>query len=322
MSWQAWVFILLAPIGLLAVAIGVIGRKIYANERPSNASRVAPATVIGLGIIGIATLVLITGVFTIIGTRQIGIATSFGRPTGTTFENGLHWKAPWANVTEMDGSIQYDSYKREGEQDNPVNVRLGNNSIAAADVTIRWEIKQEAAPELFVQYKTFDKVRQNLIERNLQVALNQVFQSFDPFSGRWAAGVPLSSFADDAKTKLNTIVGSQVNILDISIAKLDYDDKTEEVLSRQNNERVNTELAKQQVKTAEETAKAATAKAEQQVLTAEAEKRAAELRAQQPPPNLPAAVADCIRKLSDAQKDPSGCWGQIGGTPLITLPRP
>lgn len=315
MSWQAWVFILLAPIGLLAVAIGVIKQNKTTGEKPG-------IFVIGIALITVATLFLILGAFTIIGTRQVGIATSFGRPTGTTFENGLHWKAPWANVTEMDGSIQYNSYKREGEQDNPVNVRLGNNSIAAADVTIRWEIKQPAAPELFVQYKTFDKVRENLIERNLQVALNQVFQSFDPLSSQWVNGAPLSDFANDAKEKLNTIVGGQVNILDISIAKLDYDDRTEDKLNRQNEERANTEVARQQVKTAEEQAKAATAQAEQQILTAEAEKQAAELRAQQPPPNLPAAVADCIRKLSDAQKDPSGCWGQIGGAPLITLPRP
>jgi regulator of protease activity HflC (stomatin/prohibitin superfamily) len=37
------------------------------------------------------------------------IVTTFGRP-GSTLTNGLHWKAPWQSVTEMNGTIQIDNH--------------------------------------------------------------------------------------------------------------------------------------------------------------------------------------------------------------------
>lgn len=198
---------------------------------------------------------LIFGIFasiTTVGTRQIGIETTFGRPNGSTLSNGLHFKAPWANVTEMDGAIQIDQHKG----DNRIKVRLGNSSTADADVSVRWQIKQEATPELFVQYKTFDNVRTNLVTRNLQVALNEVFATFDPLAPKNLDQSPLPELSEQARKILASKVGTQVEILDVAVPTIDYDEGTEQKINQINQSRAATSVALQDQKTAEAQARA------------------------------------------------------------------
>ncbi|WP_099051474.1 SPFH domain-containing protein [Mycobacteroides salmoniphilum] len=202
------------------------------------------------GFVGLIFLVFAST--TVVGTRQIGIETTFSRPTGSTLSNGLHLKAPWAQVTEMDGAVQIDQHKG----DSRIKVRLGNSSTADADVSVRWQIKQDATPELFVQYKTFDNVRANLVTRNLQVALNEVFASFDPLAPQNLDRSPLPELSEKAKVILAAKVGDQVDILDVAVPTIDYDDGTEQKINQLNQERAATAVAEQAKRTAVEQAKA------------------------------------------------------------------
>lgn len=319
MSWQAWTFIVLFVIALI-VGVGAVGIRIFgSDDKVKAATRYDPEeTVYGTkrlfkpiaggaaAILVVGLIILALGMFTVVGTRQVGIETSFNRPTGKTLDNGLHMKAPWANVSEMDGAIQYNKY----DGDHSVKVRLGNNSVAGADTTIRWEIKQDAADELFVQYKTFDNVRTNLIERNLQVALNEQFQTFDPLEAKWSAGVPLQQqFANPAAQKLREIVGSQVNILDVSISKLDYDDNTEGKINELNAQRAKTATATESVKTAEQ------------------QRQANEKLATSPAPqSMLVVIANCVNQQVEKGQNPAGCWplnlGSGGIMPTMEIPRP
>lgn len=319
MSWQAWTFIVLFVLAVIAGAVA-LGFRFFGTEdrvdpgdrytreetHPGTKRLARPATAGAVGLLVLGLIILATGLFTVVGTRQVGIETSFNRPTGETYDNGLHWKAPWANVNEMDGAIQYNKY----DGDHSVKVRLGNNSVAGADTTIRWEIKQDAADELFVQYKTFDNVRTNLIERNLQVALNEQFQTFDPLEAKWSAGVPLQQqFANPAAQKLREIVGNQVNILDVSISKLDYDDNTEGKINELNAQRAKTATATESVKTAEQ------------------QRQANEKLATSPAPqSMLVVIANCVNQQVEKGQNPAGCWplnlGSGGIMPTMEIPRP
>ena len=202
--WITLILLIIAGIALVAAPI------LHSEDRP--------ASFLVAGVAGV--LAVVFGIFasiTTVGTRQIGIETTFGRPNGSTLSNGLHFKAPWATVTEMDGAIQIDQHKG----DNRVKVRLGNSSTADADVSVRWQIKQEATPELFVQYKTFDNVRTNLVTRNLQVALNEVFASFDPLEPKNLDKSPLPELSTQARVILAAKVGSQVEILDVAVPTIE-----------------------------------------------------------------------------------------------------
>ncbi|SKU62348.1 putative alanine and valine rich protein [Mycobacteroides abscessus subsp. massiliense] len=236
MPVSMWIFIVLAVLAVIGVIIGIFARG---GERAVSFAGAIVAGVVGLVFFAFAAT-------TVVGTRQIGIETKFGRPTGTTLTNGLHLKSPVTSVTEMDGAVQIDQHKDGGR----IKVRLGNSSTADADVSVRWQIKPDAAPELFLQYKTFDNVRINLVTRNLQVALNEVFATFDPLAPKNLDRSPLPELSTQAKNILAAKVGSQVEILDVAVPTIDYDDGTEQKINQLNQERAATAVAEQAKMTA------------------------------------------------------------------------
>ncbi len=242
MPISMWFFQIFIVIAVIAVIVGLFMRG---SDRAGSFIVAAIAGLVGL-------IFLVFASTTVVGTRQIGIETTFSRPTGTTLSNGLHLKAPWSEVTEMDGAVQIDQHKG----DSRIKVRLGNSSTADADVSVRWQIKQDATPELFVQYKTFDNVRANLVTRNLQVALNEVFASFDPLAPQNLDHSPLPELSEKARVILAAKVGDQVEILDVAVPTIDYDDGTEQKINQLNQERAATAVAEQAKKTAVEQAKA------------------------------------------------------------------
>lgn len=242
MPISMWLFIILIFVAVIAVIVALFLRD---EERAASFVIAAIAGFIGL-------IFLVFASTTVVGTRQIGIETKFGRPTGTKLSNGLHLKSPVTAVTEMDGAVQIDQHTG----DHRIKVRLGNSSTADADVSVRWQIKPDAAPELFVQYKTFDNVRTNLVTRNLQVALNEVFAAFDPLAPQNLDRSPLPELSEKAKVILAAKVGDQVEILDVAVPTIDYDDGTEQKINQLNQERAATEVAKQAKTTALEQAAA------------------------------------------------------------------
>lgn len=285
MSWQMWFFLIVGILGLLALIGGLAVRE--------------PGPIVTGGIaITIAAIVLVLGCFTIVSTRSVGIVTTFGKPSGETLENGLHTKAPWSNVTEMDGAIQNDVYNG----DHRIKIRLGNNSTADADVNVRWQIKSDAADDLFVQYKTFDNVRSNLVTRSLQSAMNETFSTFDPLAPENTDGADLGKLSRDVQTKLNAKIGTQIDVLEVNVPIVDYDDATEQKINQLNAEKANTSVAEQAAK------------------TAEAQKKANEILASSVSNDPNVIVANCVTKALDKGISPLGCWPASGVVPTIPAP--
>lgn len=280
----------------LFAIIAILGGAAWAVTR----GREPIPKMVTVGGVAMFVVTLILSSFTIVGTRQIGVATAFNKPTGQTFGNGLHIVAPWVQVHEMDGAVQIDTY----QGDNRISVRLGNNSTALADASIRWEIKQEAASNLFVQYKTFEGVKQNLIERNLKVALNEAFASFDPLATKNLEVSPLPAISETALKLLRDKVGEEVEILDVSVPTIEYDPKTEERINQINEERANT------------------TKATQEVQTNEQKRLAAEKLAGMAPPDLRIAIANCLNKMADTGQNLNCFPIGSGVTPFLEIPNP
>lgn len=259
-----------------------------------------PAFVTAAAALVIFAIIAIFACTVIVGTRQTGIVTKWNRPTGETMQNGLHFKLPWTDVHEMDTAIQNDVYNG----DKRIAIRLCNNSTAYADANVRWQINQNEADELFVQYKTFDGVRSNLVERNLRTALNEAFTAcFDPLSSD-AEKNNLPATVDKAKKTLQDKAGDQVEILDISVPIIDYDDNTEQRINAINGARADYTRAEQEAKTA-------------------AQKRAAaEELAKQPVPDLKIAIAACVNKMAETGQS-LNCYPIGGGVlPTIEVPHP
>lgn len=286
-----FVIMLIALVVLIGAAVA------WFFQKSDDGQFFAFVTAVGSLVVVIVSLVIASS--NIVGTRQVGIVTSFGKPTGETLSNGYHWLAPWKNVTEMDAAIQNDVFNG----DKRIQVRLGNNSTALADANVRWNIKQDQADELYQQYKTFDNVRSNLIERNLRTALNEAFTKFDPLSAD-PTKADLTAVTAEALRILREKSGDQVEIIDLSIPVIDYDDKTEERINNING------------------AKADQSRAEIEAKTAESRRKAAEELARQPVPDLKIAIAACVNKMAESGQN-LNCF-PIGGSvvPTLAVPNP
>lgn len=325
MSWQMWAFIVLAFIAVPIIGAGLwmlrksgsVGAKpekdgpndydytYKLRDWENQADRVAEnrgtskmTIITGAAILALATIILAFGCFTIVATRSVGIVTTFGKPSGTTLQNGLHVKAPWSNVTEMDGAIQNDVFNG----DHRVKIRLGNNSTADADVNVRWQIKADAADVLFVQYKTFDNVKSNLVTRSLQSAMNETFASFDPLEPKNATnGADLGALSRQVQQRLIAKISSQIDVLEVNVPIIDYDQQTEDKINQYNAEKANTAVAEQAKQTAEAQAAA------NKILASSVSND----------PNV--IIMYCIQKSLEKGQPTAGCWPINGAIPTVPV---
>src|ERR1041385_2821112 len=256
----------------------------------------------GIGSLLLALIAILFSTIVIVGTKEVGIVTAFARPVGV-LDNGLHWKAPWEDVTEMDAAVQTD-LRDASNQNSCVPTRIAHQIVACTDVTIRWRIRESAAPELFQDYRDFDNVRNSLVTRELATDLNAVLADYDPLlvdsSGNSAAPT-LSSLAASVLAQMQAQIGVQVEVLSVFIPVLHFDTSTQARLNALQAQIAQTRIAQQAVKTAQAQANAN-----------------AELAASvSKDPNV--LVSKCFDLLNDAISKgyalPAGfsCWGSSTG---------
>lgn len=77
-----------------------------------------------------------------------------------------------------------------------------------------------------------------------------MFATFDPLAPKNLDRSPLPELSTEAKDILATKVGSQVEILDVAVPTIDYDDGTEAKINQLNQERAATSVALQAQQTA------------------------------------------------------------------------
>lgn len=301
--------IILALLLLVIIGSGVV---FFVTNDPETQFGSA-ATGIVVTVIFAITFVLAT--FVVVSTRNIGVVTTFGRPVGT-LSNGLHYTWPWQSVTELDGSIQIDWHKDGDGGDghgDAIVVRLGNNSNAWTDTSVRWEMQLDAADDLFLQYKTFDNIRTNLVTRNLQTALNEVFASYNPLGSVNPADpnvtTPSSTksmlpeLAAKATEIMQKKVGNQIKVFEVQIPTISFDPETQGKIDQLNQQRAATAVAIESQKTATEQARAN-------------DNIAASLQ----DPNV--LVSKCLDVVKEKGGSPLGCWPNSVDGPVLTVPKP
>lgn len=135
------------------------------------------ARLVGFGLTAIAIFLIVAASLVQVPTKEFGVVTTFGRPV-RTLSNGLHWIAPWQKVTHIDAAIQTDNHTTD--KHGCIKVRIAHQATACVDTSIRWRIQDGAANALFQDYRDFANIRDSLVTRDLNAALNKVFENFDP----------------------------------------------------------------------------------------------------------------------------------------------
>lgn len=259
-----------------------------------------------VGLWALTLVLLFSSSFNIVSTKNVGIPTSFGKPVGS-LENGPHFLPPWYKVTELDAAIQTDRHNKE---DECIEVRIAGQAGACTWVTIAWRIKQPKADSLFQDFRDFENIRSNLVDKELISSLGAVMDSYDPLGVNDEGESTAPSLADisrDVKNDMITRVADRIDVISVSVTLIDFENNVDD--------RINDLQA--QV--------AATRVAVQSKLTAEAQALANQALAASVSNDPNVLVAQCFDlvelAINNEVPPPAagyGCWP--GGSSAIVVP--
>jgi regulator of protease activity HflC (stomatin/prohibitin superfamily) len=200
--------------------------------------------------------------FTTVSTKNVGIVTAFGKPTGE-LSNGAHFVAPWETVHEMDAAVQPESFTQgptSGDQDHRcIDVRLGNQSIGCAEARFTWQIQPSDARSLYQNFRSFDHLRNTLVLGALRSALNNVFQDYNPIV-LLTTNATLKDVLNEKATSVQRLmrdeIGDRVNVSNVIIPLVLYDDATQANINAYQAQVGKTRTADQAIQTARKQAQA------------------------------------------------------------------
>lgn len=284
--------IILACLGTLAGVAAVLFPSGTVGYDDVPARKISTVTAVVFG--GLALVMTLLSSFTMVSPRTIAISTEFGKPTAS-FGNGLHAVAPWAEVTEMDGSVQTDNHTGKGA----IKARLAHQSIGYVETTVKWRIVAEEADQLFLDYREFEKIRDSLVTRELGAAINAALADVDPLT---TEDQPTQDeLAASVKSALQEKIGDRIQVISVIIPLVRFDDRTQERIDRLQAAVADTRIANQRKETAGADAAA------NKILADSVSKD----------PNV--LVARCLDALETLKSLPAGfqCWPGTGGSVVV-----
>ena len=224
--------IVIALLALATIILGVIAVKapktVIANEGRYNEREIEGPRgffrVLTAG--GVLATLIVTALFSfvIVQPRTVGVVVAFGKPVDV-IDHGFHTKAPWEKVEKLDGAVQNDIYSGE----TAIPVRLGNNGKATVDASIQWQLKTDEAMDVFLDYRTFDGIRSNLVDRNFKAALNEVMATYDPlnYTDEAEGGKDLAALSQAVQEEMQDRVGNQIEVRSVTLPLVNFDEATQ-----------------------------------------------------------------------------------------------
>ena len=86
---------------------------VYVNGKVQGKNKALILRIVAAGVICLALVLLVSSIVVSVDTGHTGVVTTFGRVEDYTFDSGVHLKAPWNNVVEMDNRVQKSTVKLE-----------------------------------------------------------------------------------------------------------------------------------------------------------------------------------------------------------------
>lgn len=246
-------------------------------------------TIAALGV-----LCIVLSCLTQVGARNQGVVTSFGQIQGS-LDSGLHFKAPWEKVTDMDATVQTDNFTgtdtdKSSDRDSLdcLNVRIADGSTACVSIVLRSQIAAGSADDLYPDFRHSSKYGDNvndnifysLTRTNLTTAVGNVFADVNPVltaakdpnvadteddADEIVANVYTpGEFNDPVKDELTKLLDaasptgeSQVVVTSLNVTYIGWSEATEQRIAQYQQALGETRIARQDVATARAQADAA-----------------------------------------------------------------
>lgn len=299
--------IVIAILALATVILGIIAVKapktVIANEGRYNEREIEGPRgffrILTAG--GVLATLIVTALFSfvIVQPRTVGVVVAFGKPVDV-IDHGFHVKAPWEKVEKLDGAVQNDIYSGE----TAIPVRLGNNGKATVDASIQWQLKTDEAMDVFLDYRTFDGIRSNLVDRNFKAALNEVMATYDPlnYADEAEGGKDLAALSQAVQEEMQARVGNQIEVRSVTLPLVNFDEATQARVNELQAESAKTRVAEQKKQTS--TAEAEANKILEQSVTDET------------------LTSKCLDIVRETKQSPIGCFPTAGTQPVTITNQP
>lgn len=208
---------------------------------------------LGIGIGGvvvaiIGVVMIVASCTTVVQTKQVGIPVLYGNP-GKPLGSGLHWKSPLTKVVIMDATIQ----DVDNAGDNPTVAKDAEDADVYVHNRVRWSIKEDSADSLYRDYKDFDRIKESLVQPEIQAAIASVMRKYEPL----ALDKPgYDEISTEVHSRLKNRFGERIDVHSVTISLVDVSEQTKARINQLNAERAQTEIARQRGETAEQEANA------------------------------------------------------------------
>lgn len=210
----------------------------------------------------LAFLCLILSVTTTVGTKNVGVVTSFNKITGRTLDAGLHFKLPWQSVTDIDATVQPEEYIG----DDCIKAKIADGGQGCVWIAYRWRINGDTADVVLSDYRNSESdinyaVRSALVSTNMKASINQAFGDFDPLgSTKVTSDMSVDELAElevnvnpdyeAYNTKIEDLfndkisdVGGQVELISVTISYFQLPEKTQARIDAFNAQTNETKIA-------------------------------------------------------------------------------
>jgi len=181
-------------------------------------------------------------------TRNVGIVTSWGKPTGRITGAGLQWTAPWQDVEDWDATRQSYNHladKCDHPGDGSLWVQIAGQRNMCSRVQINWETTDsKQAAKNWSTYREVDgKSRfEVFVERQVDPLINDAllttFRDFDPLSlvdpktGEAKAPDLAGQYSAVLRQQIDARLGRDITVMSISWGLPGYDSATTALISQ------------------------------------------------------------------------------------------
>jgi regulator of protease activity HflC (stomatin/prohibitin superfamily) len=222
-------YIVLASILVIAIGLGLVLFWFNRNERDGYDNFSGRTFGLSTAVAATVVLAILSVGFSVttVGARSVGIQTAFGKYQNT-LDNGLQFVAPWSSVEEFSKQVQY--LDLDGNND-AVKVTFKGGGGGTVDATPRWRINEDSAENLWKKYKTFDNVRDQLVNSSAKDSIRVVVSKYTPNEAR--DGENLRPIAEAVKADLNKSLADDGIVIDsVSIKGINLDARSQASLDK------------------------------------------------------------------------------------------
>lgn len=201
--------------------------------------------------VALGLLVLLFSGIRSVPVKSVGVVTSFGHVEGD-LTPGFHWELPWKTANILPETVQVNSF---GKKDC-LDIRIGGQQTACLYATIKWQIRDQAAPALFNNYDTSGRnilatIQNAVVLREFEQVVNQVMGDYNPIYDVAANGTAgnsqFSTFSGLVQAAMRKDIGSQIKVDQVNIPFARYDTATQDRLNTIQQQYAAAAIAQEQI---------------------------------------------------------------------------